>query len=120
MKPLTAAMAESFPASRNCELFLLSRYGATMSLRDLATELGSTPNALRIRQLRSGDLPARILGIRGYRWPTTAVAAWISGLTGAVDPPTHFDEIAPTREAKPRGRPRRRRSAADSDVWGAT
>jgi hypothetical protein len=116
-KPLIAAMATSCTGT-NCESYLLARYGATMSLRNLATELGSTPNALRIRQLRCGDLPPRIPGVRGYRWPTTTVAAWISKFGGELNSPA--DEIATTHgSAKPRGRPRRCQSSNSNDVWGA-
>lgn len=45
---LAAAMAEVLPAPSHCEQYLLARYGATMSLANLAAELGTTANALRI------------------------------------------------------------------------
>lgn len=108
---LTAAMAESDFSCASSEHYLLSRYGATMSLPNVAEELGTTSNALRIRQWRLGDLPTPIAGLRGYRWSTAVIAKWIAGLTG---PFNWQAEVRQERRialaAKQRGRSRKCRS----------
>ena len=107
---LAAAIADANPVASSCEQYLLARYGATMSLADLAAELGTTANALRIRQLRCGDLPPRIPAMRGYRWPTKTIAAWINAF---ADPESTMlsPNGAPTA-AVPRRRGRPRKHAA--------
>src|SRR5690348_15527045 len=105
---LTAVMAASGFSCVASEQYLLGRYGATMSLSNLATELGTTGNALRIRQFRLGDLPTPIPGLRERRWPTVVIAAWISSLTSPSD--LAAQTRAPKSLAtavKRRGRPRK-------------
>lgn len=104
---LTAATAESGPQYAACEQYLLQRYGATMSLSDIAIELRTTVNALRIRQYRLGDLPPAIQGMRGYLCPTTVVAEWISGLARPSHAPSNVVRTA-AAPVKRRGRPRKR------------
>lgn len=103
---LAAAMAEALPAPSHCEQYLLARYGATMSLANLAAELGTTANALRIRQLRCGDLPPRIPAMRGYRWPTKTIAAWINALANTEGPMLPPSEAPIAAVPKRPGRPR--------------
>lgn len=104
---LAAAMAEVLPVPSHCEQYLLARYGATMSLANLAAELGTTANALRIRQLRCGDLPPRIPAMRGYRWPTKTIAAWINALTNTEGPTLPPSEAPIAAVPKRPGRPRK-------------
>lgn len=103
---LAAAIADANPVASSCEQYLLARYGATMSLANVAAELGTTANALRIRQLRCADLPPRIPGVRGYRWPTMTIAAWINGLVGQVDQQVATEPQTPAKPNRP-GRPRK-------------
>lgn len=109
---LAVAIADVIPVASSCEQYLLARYGATMSLADLAAELGTTANALRIRQLRSGDLPPRIRGMRGYRWPTEKVVAWINGLVDHAGEPSATEPHALEKPNRP-GRPRKHASSDD-------
>lgn len=103
---LAVAIADANPVASSCEQYLLARYGATMSLANVAAELGSTANALRIRQLRCGDLPPRIPGVRGYRWPTMTIASWINGLAGKLGEPDAIEPLTPLKPNRP-GRPRK-------------
>lgn len=59
---------------------LIATYGSTMSMNDIAAELGISTGALRIRQSRIGDLPAPIPHLRTHRWPTPRVATWLCAL----------------------------------------
>jgi len=112
---LAVAIADAIPVASSCEQYLLARYGATMSLANVAAELGTTANALRIRQLRCGDLPPRIPGVRGYRWPTMTIASWINGLAGKLGEPAAIEPLTPAKPNRP-GRPRKH--ASHHDVQG--
>ncbi|TAN03253.1 MAG: hypothetical protein EPN36_13320 [Rhodanobacteraceae bacterium] len=112
---LPAAIAEAFPLPSNSEQYLLARYGATMSLDDIAAELGTTPNALRIRQLRYRDLPPRIRGMRAYRCPTKTVAAWITALVDDEGEAAAIRDMEPAHGARRPGRPRKHHSFTDAD-----
>lgn len=59
---------------------LIANHGSTMSMDDIASELGVTVGALRIRQYRFGDLPPPIPHLRSHRWPTPRIAAWLCAL----------------------------------------
>lgn len=109
---LVAAIADAGSVASNCEQYLLARYGATMSLANVAAELGTTVNALRIRQLRCGDLPPRIPGVRGYRWPTITIARWINGLVGELRESTTIERLTSAKPNRP-GRPRKHSSHDD-------
>lgn len=61
-------------------LRLVTEYGSTMSLGDVAKELGITVVALRVRQSRYGDLPPPIPYLKERRWPTPRVAGWLCSL----------------------------------------
>ena len=98
---LAVAIADAIPVASSCEQYLLARYGATMSLANVAAELGTTANALRIRQLRCGDLPPRIPGVRGYRWPTMTIASWINGLAGKLGEPAAIEPLTPAKPNRP-------------------
>lgn len=116
--PFTAAIAAALPASESCEQYLLQHYGATMSLENLAQEMGTTTNALRIRQLRCGDLPPRIPGMRGYRWPTKVIAAWINALVEFQEETTVTDDAHIARQVRRPGRPRKHRVSSNNEIWG--
>ncbi len=103
----TAAMAEGGFQCAACEQYLLRRYGATMSLGDIAIELRTTANALRIRQYRLGDLPPAIRGVRGYLCPTPVVADWISGLSRPAHVRSNVVRTVASAGRR-RGRPRKR------------
>jgi hypothetical protein len=114
---LAAAIADANPVASSCEQYLLARYGATMSLANVAAELGTTTNALRIRQLRCGDLPPRIPGVRGYRWPTMTIACWINRLAGPLGEPVAIEPLLPAKPNRP-GRPRKHSSHDDVQGGG--
>lgn len=59
---------------------LIANHGSTMSMDDIAAELGVTVGALRIRQYRFGDLPPPIPHLRSHRWPTPRIATWLCAL----------------------------------------
>lgn len=96
---------------------LLGRYGSTMGYADIACELQTSANAIRLRQFRLGDLPPRIPFLKAARWPTPLIAHWLCSLANspidasiAVTKSAHGTE---PHHAKPaRGRPRVRRAVS--------
>lgn len=107
---LSVAMAETIGDCTPNERYLLLKYSSTMGLCDVAAELGTSANALRIRQNRFGDLPDPIPGLRGYRWPTVTIAEWISNLTRTSGSRSGGNKDGPRATAtKRRGRPRKQR-----------
>lgn len=85
---------------------LLARYGEMMLLGDLAAEVRSSANALRLRILRGGDMPPEcpqhLRLSRAHRYMTRDVAAWLFGEAEPTVPPLPARPLP----ARPRGRPR--------------
>lgn len=85
---------------------LLAKYGEVMLLADVAGELKTSSNALRIALHRTAGIlprPADLPG-RGHRFFTSEFAAWLGGHAAALAPVDHA--AAPRRPGRPRG-PRR-------------
>jgi hypothetical protein len=80
---------------------LLTVHGPVMGYPQLAQVLGTTPNALRVRKTRLGDLPPPISGLTECLWPTPAIAVWL--LASQIRSP----EVAPSRRGRPRLQQRR-------------
>lgn len=90
---------------------LLSRHGTTMGYVSIAEELGSTPNAVRLRQFRTGDLPRPIQHLKENRWPTPTIAEWLCHLSNPdIEPAIPLTQGHQERASdRPRGRPRLQR-----------
>lgn len=87
---------------------LIAEYGSTMSLADVALELGITAVALRIRQSRYGDLPASIPFMKERRWPTPRVARWLCSLgDNQAAPIVSRAALVGSRDRRGPGRPRK-------------
>lgn len=87
---------------------LVAEYGSTMSLADVALELGITAVALRIRQSRYGDLPASIPFMKERRWPTPRVARWLCSLgDNQAAPIVSRAALVGSRDRRGPGRPRK-------------
>ena len=76
---------------------LLSEHGAVVGYDELASILGTTAAALRLRQSRRHDLPPRIPGLASCRWAVPVVAAWL--IRGEA-------QQTPASSARRPGRPR--------------
>lgn len=88
---------------------LLAQYGEMMLLSDLAVEVRSTSNALRLRILRGGDMPPecppRLRLGRAHRYMTRDVAVWLFGERSEWS--THTAPLpAAKKSQRHRGRPR--------------
>jgi len=98
--PLSDALAEALNQR------LIAIHGSTMSLPDIAAELGITVGALRIRQSRFSDLPAPIPHLRTHRWPTPRIATWLCAF-GEHQSTNAMASGRPPGSPRPRGRPRK-------------
>lgn len=113
----SASAISPFVLATNARLGAL--YGSTMGYREIAQELRTTANAVKLRQFRFGDLPPRIPGLKCARWPTPAIAVWLCSLAGTpFDAPAAFaprtTEVDTPRAQRKGGRPRLRHSTMAS------
>lgn len=97
--PLVDALAQALNQR------LIAAHGSTMSMDDIAAELGISVGALRIRQSRFGDLPPPIPHLRSHRWPTPRIATWLCAL-GEGPAPSDCSQASLTRPISRRGRRR--------------
>lgn len=88
------------PPSGSLKGYLLAHYGPTLGYEELADLLGTSVNALRLRQARHADLPPSIPHMSKKTWAVPAIVAWLSGeQVGATS-------RAVRRGGRPRNQPR--------------